>query len=66
MIRERQRWHGLREGMGCFEIALPIAAWEKTLRVVVYESPCITKRKRTINSTCLTLTTVILSIQRGH
>jgi hypothetical protein len=39
MIRERQRWHGLREGMGCFEIALPIAAWEKTLRVVVYRKP---------------------------
>lgn len=36
MIRERQRWQGLREGMGCFELALNIAAWEKTLRVVVF------------------------------
>jgi hypothetical protein len=39
MIRERQRWHALREGMGCFELALPIAAWEKALRVVVYRKP---------------------------
>ena len=39
MIRERQRWHGLREGMGYFEISLDIAAWEKTLRVVVYRKP---------------------------
>jgi hypothetical protein len=39
VIRQRQRWQALREGMGCFEIALPIAAWEKTLRVVVYRKP---------------------------
>ena len=39
MIRERQRWHALREGMGYFEISLDIAAWEKTLRVVVYRKP---------------------------
>jgi Transposase DDE domain group 1 len=39
MIRERQRWQVLTEGMGCFELALPIAAWEKTLRVVVYRKP---------------------------
>ena len=39
MIRERQRWQALREDMGCFELALPIAAWEKTLRVVVYRKP---------------------------
>ena len=39
MIRERQRWQALREGMGCFELALPIAAWEKTLRVVIYRKP---------------------------
>ena len=37
MIRDRQRWHALREGMGCFE--LPIAAWQRTLRVVVYRKP---------------------------
>lgn len=36
VIRQRQRWHALREGMGYFEIALPIGAWGKTLRVVVY------------------------------
>lgn len=39
MIRERQRWYALREGMGCFELSLNIAAWEKTLRVVVYRKP---------------------------
>src|SRR6266550_1101133 len=39
MIRERQRWQALREGMGCFELALPIATWEKTLRVVIYRKP---------------------------
>jgi len=39
MIRERQRWQALREDMGCFELALPIATWEKTLRVVIYRKP---------------------------
>jgi hypothetical protein len=39
LIRERQRWQALREGMGCFELSLPIAAWQKTLRVVVYRKP---------------------------
>lgn len=39
IIRERQRWHRLREGMGYFEISLYVAAWEKTLRVVVYRKP---------------------------
>jgi len=39
LIRERQHWQALREGMGCFELALPIAAWEKTLRVVIYRKP---------------------------
>ena len=39
VIRERQRWHALREGMGSFEISLNIAAWETTLRVVVYRKP---------------------------
>jgi Transposase DDE domain group 1 len=39
MIRERQRWHALREGMGYFEISLDIGAWGKTLRVVVYRKP---------------------------
>lgn len=39
VIRERQRWQALREGMGCFDFLLPIAAWEKTLRVVVYRKP---------------------------
>ena len=36
LIRERQRWHTLGEGLGCFELSLDIAPWEKTLRVVVY------------------------------
>jgi hypothetical protein len=39
MIRERQRWQALREGMGYFEISLDIGAWAKTLRVVVYRKP---------------------------
>jgi hypothetical protein len=39
MIRERQRWQALREGLGCLELVLPIAAWEKTLRVVLYRKP---------------------------
>ena len=39
LIRERQRWQALREGLGCFELSLPIAAWQKTLRVVVYRKP---------------------------
>ena len=39
IIRERQRWHVLTQGMGYFELSLNIAAWEKTLRVVVYRKP---------------------------
>lgn len=36
LIRERQRWQPLGEGLGCFELSLDVAPWEKTLRVVVY------------------------------
>jgi hypothetical protein len=39
VIRERQRWHPMKEGMGFFELPLPIAAWKKTLRVAVYRKP---------------------------
>jgi Transposase DDE domain group 1 len=39
IIRERRRWHGLKDGMGYFEVPLYVAAWEKTLRVVVYRKP---------------------------
>jgi hypothetical protein len=39
IIRERRRWRSLKGGMGFFEVALPIAAWGKTLRVVVYRKP---------------------------
>jgi hypothetical protein len=39
IIRERQRWHRLREGMGYFEVSLNVAAWDKTLRVVVCRKP---------------------------
>ena len=39
LIRDRQHWHALREGMGCFELPLNIAAWQRTLRVVVYRKP---------------------------
>jgi hypothetical protein len=36
LIRERQRWHALGEGLGYFETSLDVAPWEKRLRVVVY------------------------------
>ena len=39
MIRDRQRWHRLRDGMGYFEVSLHVAAWDKTLHVVVYRKP---------------------------
>jgi hypothetical protein len=39
MIRDRQRWHRLRGGMGYFEVSLYVGAWDKTLRVVVYRKP---------------------------
>ena len=39
IIRERRRWHRLGDGMGWFEVSLYVAAWEKTLRVVVYRKP---------------------------
>ena len=39
IIRERQRWHRLKDGMGYFEVSLYVAAWEKRLRVVVYRKP---------------------------
>jgi hypothetical protein len=39
IIRERQRWHPLRNGMGYFEVSLYVAAWGKRLRVVVYRKP---------------------------
>lgn len=38
-IRDRQRWHRLGDGMGYFEVSLHVAAWDKTLRVVVYRKP---------------------------
>lgn len=39
LIRERQRWDPLPEGMGFFEVSLPVPAWQKTLRVVIYRKP---------------------------
>jgi Transposase DDE domain group 1 len=39
IVRERQRWHRLKDGMGWFEVSLYVKAWEKTLRVVVYRKP---------------------------
>lgn len=39
LIRERQRWHALPGGTGFFEVSLSVAAWEKTLRVVIYRKP---------------------------
>ena len=39
IIRERQRWHRLRGGMGYFEVSLHVAPWDKMLRVMVYRKP---------------------------
>ncbi len=36
LIRQRERWHRLREDMGYFEVSLKVAPWDKVLRVVVY------------------------------
>lgn len=36
LVRARSRWHGLPEGIGFFEVSLPVPAWGKTLRVVIY------------------------------
>jgi len=38
IIRERQRWHRLGDAMGYFEVSLYVAAWDKTLRMVVYRN----------------------------
>ncbi|HEY3305094.1 MAG TPA: IS1380 family transposase [Candidatus Binatia bacterium] len=46
LIRERQRWHPLPEGMGFFEVSLAVPAWEKTLRVVVYRKPVHHKSRK--------------------
>lgn len=46
LIRERQRWHALADGMGFFEVALGVAAWEKTLRVVIYRKAVHHKSKK--------------------
>jgi hypothetical protein len=39
LIRERQRWDPLPEGMGFFEVSPPVPAWQKILRVVIYRKP---------------------------
>jgi hypothetical protein len=39
LIRERQRWHTLREAWDALSSRLHIAAWQKTLRVVAYRKP---------------------------
>ena len=39
IIRERQRWHRLGDAMGYFEVSLYVAAWDKTLRMVVSRKP---------------------------
>lgn len=46
LIRKRQRWHGLPQGMGFFEVSLPVPAWEKTLRVVIYRKPVHHKSRK--------------------
>jgi len=35
----RQRWQRSEKAWDAFDLPLPIAAWEKTLRVVVYRKP---------------------------
>jgi len=37
LIRERQHWQALREGMGCFELSLNIAAWEKNYQLDLFD-----------------------------
>ena len=32
IIRERRRWHGLKDGMGYFELPLYVGAWQRTAR----------------------------------
>jgi hypothetical protein len=39
IIRERRRWHGLKDGMGYFELPLYVGVWQRNLRVVVYRKP---------------------------
>lgn len=39
LIRQRKRWCPLKAGMGCFELTLPVPAWERALRVVVFRKP---------------------------
>lgn len=39
IIRERKRWTPLKAGMGFFELSLPIPAWDRKIRVVVYRKP---------------------------
>ena len=46
IIRERQRWQRLKDGMGYFEVSLEVAAWEKNLRVVVYRKPVYHQTKK--------------------
>jgi hypothetical protein len=46
LIRERQRWHTMANGMGYFEVSLEVAAWEKTLRVLIYRKVVHHKSKK--------------------
>lgn len=46
LIRERQRWHTMANGMGYFEVSLEVAAWEKTLRVLIYRKAVHHKSKK--------------------
>lgn len=44
LIRERRRWHPLREGMGFFEVSLPVPAWEKTLESSYLSKACTSRK----------------------
>ena len=46
LIREHQRWHAMANGMGYFEVSLTVAAWEKSLRVVIYRKAVHHKSKK--------------------
>ncbi len=62
LIRERQRWQALKEGMDASISRSPLPPGKKLSEWWSTESPCITKRKRIISSISLILTTAILSI----
>lgn len=39
VIRERQRWTPIKDGLGFFELSLPIPAWDRNIRVTIFRKP---------------------------